>query len=193
MSVRIIIPTLDFQAANRTARNAIEVAGRYATARIYVDINREGFTRTVNRGIRDIEDGDYVCLLNDDCRLSQDWLYQLRYEMDQRRSVLNVGFAGPSGRCRTPPQNSGREFDNRRPSLVPHLAGFCLLMHPDAVQELDERFTHYGSDVALQWSSELRSLWVPRVYCDHELHPPREPWWTEDNRKLAKIFRGRIK
>jgi len=161
-------------------------------AEVVVDEGGEGFTATVNRGLA--YDGD-VCLLNDDAEpLTDNWLAILKQEMD-KREALKVWFAGPSGPCRTRPQNGGRVGDHRRPRLV-GLAGFCLLIKAEAIGrlgELDERFTHYASDVDYQLRAQrdfgARSLWVPSVFVQNELHPPRQPWWGEDQRTFKKIWR----
>lgn len=165
-------------------------------AEVVVDENGEGFTATVNRGLEDYA-GD-VCLLNDDAvPLTDDWLAILKREMD-RREALNVWFAGPSGPCRTAPQNGGRVGDHRRPRLVSHLAGFCLLIKAEAVEklgQLDDRFIHYASDVDFQLRARKdfgsRSLWVPGVYVKHELHPPRQLWWDQDQQLFTAIW-GRV-
>jgi hypothetical protein len=160
---------------------------------VVLDERGEGFTRTVNRGLA-LAWGD-VCLLNEDAEpVTEGWLRTLTEEM-RRREELRVWFAGPSGPCRTAPQNGGRVGDQRRPRGVKHLAGFCLLIKRealDALGGLDERFVHYGSDVELQWRAwreyGARSLWVPGVYCKHELHPPRRTdWYERDNRLLMEV------
>lgn len=191
----ILIPTTDLQRAEKTAQLAAITAGvPNLEIDIIIDEGREGFTATVNKGLRRCEGA--VCLLNDDAvPLTERWLALLRDEMD-RRSALRVWFAGPSGPCRTAPQNGGRVGDRRRPRLVNHLAGFCLLVKAEAVEVLgglDERFRHYGSDVDWQRRARrdfgARSLWVPGCFVKHELHPPRQPWWDEDQKLLEEIWR----
>lgn len=160
---------------------------------VIVDVSGEGFTATVNRGLIGCI-GD-VCLYNDDALpLTDGWLASLKEEMDWR-SALRVWFAGPSGPCRTAPQNGGRIGDLRRPRLVKHLAGFCLLVKAEAVQllgGLDERFTHYASEVHWQrqcWHDHgARALWVPSVYVNHQLHLPHQEWWEHDQALLAEIW-----
>lgn len=160
------------------------------------DQRREGWSRTINEGLRSVEDSlrDDVLLLNEDCVPQTDgWLAVLHKEMYARPEVW---FVGPSGPCRTPPQNSGKPGSTVPPQLVTHLAGFCLLIHRDAIaslQRVDEGYRHYGSDVDLQWRArrehKKRSLWVPRVYVHHDLHQPVEPWWTMDQMRLRKRWR----
>ena len=184
--MKILIPTLSPKRAAETMRRAAETAGvRNVEVEVVVDESGEGFTATVNRGLEGCA-GD-ICLLNDDAvPLTDGWLAILKREMD-RRETLKVWFAGPSGPCRTLPQSEGRVGDRRRPRLVHHLAGFCLLIKAEAIETLgglDDRFIHYASDIDYQFRARkdfgARSLWVPSVYVEHELHPPRQPWWDED-------------
>lgn len=113
------------------------------------------------------------------------WLATLWDELESRPDCW---FAGPSGACRTAPQCSGSKDDERLPQVVSHVAGFCLVIKREALQALgplDEAFTHYGSDVDMQWRAQRdhgkRSLWVPGVFVDHGLHDPHEPWYSQDN------------
>ena len=93
----IIIPTLDLNTAAETARLAMANAGCDVWPNIIVDEQGEGFTRTVNRGLRTLST-PYVCLLNDDAiPITDNWLVLLRDAID---SKPEYGFAGPSGRCR---------------------------------------------------------------------------------------------
>lgn len=191
----ILIPTQNETLAYETGEMAVTLAGMDCEYKVQVDHDNVGFTRTVNRGLQGIK-GD-VCLLNDDCEPIKDtWLITLKEEMD-KREPLKVWFAGPSGPCRTAPQNRGRVGDNRRPRIVDHLAGFCLLIHADALQALgglDERYIHYGSDVDLQWRArrdhEAKALWVPEAYVEHELHEPHAEWWAHDQQMLNQLWRG---
>lgn len=190
----ILIPTLDWYKADKTGQQALACAGMDVNVLIELDEAGVGFTSTVNRGLQKCN-GDDVVLLNDDCHLPDLWLIEMYQEM-QNFYNHHVWFVGPSGPCRTAPQNSGRRGDHRRPQLVKHLAGFCLLIHRDAISAyggLDDRFIHYGSDVDLQWSAakhyNARSLWVPSVFVDHELHPPHAEWWKRDQKALKEKWR----
>jgi GT2 family glycosyltransferase len=192
--ITILIPTLDWYKADETARMALDCAGVRAEALIELDTDRQGFTKTVNRGLRK-RNGDDIVLFNDDCKPSDNWLLNLYTEM-QRFYAHRAWFVGPSGPCRTIPQNSGRPGDKRRSRLVQHLSGFCMLIHRDVISafgELDSRFIHYGSDVDLQRRAakhyKARSLWVPSVFVDHELHQPHMEWWNHDQELLRQKWR----
>jgi hypothetical protein len=189
----IVIPTLDPDKALKTADLARERAGCECRVIIQHDEDGLGFTATVNEAIEGVP--GYIALLNDDCIPSQGWLATLIEEIE-KRAKLNVWFAGPSGPCRTHPQNSGRKGDHRRPRSVKHVAGFCLVARPgafDALDGLDPDFTHYASEVDAQWRARrdhgAKSLWVPSVYVDHELHPPLSEWWARDQTILHNKWR----
>jgi len=193
--VTIIIPTLDNERADRTARIACGYACMPAGVVIIEDTERCGFTRTVNRGLSSVDDRRDVCILVDDCEPSAGWLRELQEAVYERAS-LPVWFAGPSGPCRTWPQAGGRRGDRRRPRVVPHLAGFCLYVTRDCLEQsggLDEAFAHYGSDVDWQRRAlrdyGAKSLWVPSVYVGHEVHPPHEAWWRKDQQLLQERWR----
>lgn len=189
--ITIVVPTLDLDSSEK-AMLAHDRAGIECDLIVVTDKEHEGYTKTVNRGLR-LADGD-VCILVDDCEVEEGWLRSLHDAVQARRG-MNLGFVGPSGPCRTYPQASGRKGDGRRPKVVGHLAGFCLYVTAEALHELeqlDERFVHYASDVDLQWrgrQSGLLSLWVPGVYVSHELHPAHPEWWKVDHQMLKEKWR----
>lgn len=194
MPIAVVVPTLDKARGEATVAYAVANAGIDAYPVVSVDHNHEGYTATVNRALAQLE-GETVCLLVDDCTTSDGWLYALNEAMIER-AKSNCWFAGPSGPCRTIPQNGGRPGDRRQPQFVMALAGFCLLIHRDALimlQGLDCRYQHYASDIDLQFRGRqhfgARSLWVPGVYVAHGLHAPLEPWWTQDHETLRNIWR----
>lgn len=186
----LIVPTLDITSGAATAETAQANAGMPCRVVIAVDSVRQGYTKTVNEALADVE-GDAVILV-DDCVTGPGWLAAL-HEAVYALASLKVWFAGPSGPCRTWPQNSGRRGDKRRPKLVSHVAGFCIYARAEAVAlGLDERFCHYASDV--HWQRRARrdygakAIWVPGCYVDHEVHEPYEEWWQHDQALLAKIW-----
>jgi len=198
----IVIPTLDRMMAMTAANQALLLAGlENVRAIVAVDEERTGWTRNVNRNLPLTmnQDGtwtanDDLCILNDDCQVRLGWLATLWGELEDRNEYW---FAGPSGPCRTAPQNTGRLNDERRPQEVSHCAGFCLVVKREAIQALgplDETFRHYGSDVDWQWKAQRdfkkKTLWVPGVYVAHGLHEPHEPWYALDNMQFWKRWQG---
>lgn len=189
--VHILVPTCDAEIGRATGLLAAE-RSQDVRGNVIVSVARgqEGYTRTVNRGLGQAF-GD-VCILVDDCVPEEGWLGKLQAAVYER-VALPIWFAGPSGPCRTLPQNSGRPGDMRRPRVVPHLAGFCLYVTREALDKLgglDEAYTHYASDVDWQRKAQrdygARSLWVPGVYVDHGLHPPHMEWWGKDQQLLKE-------
>jgi len=193
----IVVPTLDRMMGITAMNRAYQLAGlENVRAVVAVDENRSGWTRNVNRYLPTNQPTslpkhpttsqlDDVCILNDDCDVRIGWLATLWDELEQRKDCW---FAGPSGPCRTPPQNTGHPNDERAPMVVSHCAGFCLVIKREAISALgplDETFRHYGSDVDYQWRAEKdfgkKTLWVPSVWVNHGLHAPHEPWYTMDN------------
>lgn len=179
--MQIIMPTLNPAQAWQAGTEAQSLAGLASGLAVIDDQLHQGWTRTVNQGWCD----DDLCILNDDCACSLGWLATLWDELEAR---VDAWFAGPSGACRTYPQAGGGPGDKRKPAYVSHLAGFCLVVKREAVRQLgrlDEAFIHYGSDVDYQWRAwrqfGKRSLWVPSVYVEHELHAPHQSWYRTDN------------
>ena len=191
--IPIIIPTLDKKAGMKAAHAASEFAGVRCMPIIVLDESRSGFTRTVNRGIRSVLTApvvpNYICLLNDDARpVTEDWLAELikSFSGDQR-----VSFAGPSGPCRTAPQNGPpgplKDGYKTKPIIVGHLSFFCVVIKTSVFKSfdglLDTRYIHYGSDVDLQFKAKRLghlSQWVPHVYVDHEVKDFINRWHKTD-------------
>lgn len=205
--VDIVIPAIEPEVAHETAQLALENAGMDVSVHVIHDEGREGFTKTVNRGLRST-DGD-VLLMNDDVRpLTDDWLRKLVAIMEDKRSAdFKCGFVGPSGNCRTYPVNTGRPAwpeGRYRPAIqISHHPYFCTLIARDCLEEiglLDERLIFYDSDVLHQWKAHRHgwsSWWTPMVYVAHvvsgwtkrspEYKAKREAWQARDAAVSAEI------
>lgn len=190
--IALIVPTLDRATGEETLALALKNCGTEVHGQVVVDQQREGFTKTVNRGLaKAAAAGEDVCILVDDCRTQTDnWLRVLEETAGMRS---HIWFAGPSGPCRTPPQCDGKPDDHRRPRIVSHVSGFCLYAEHQALAAvglLDERFVHYGSDVDWQWRARAeggRSVWVPGVYVWHEVHSVNG-WISEDHELFTQVW-----
>lgn len=190
----LLIPTIDLDTGLLAQKRLEESAGMEVDTTILYDRELSGFTENVNRGLEQaLVRGADACVCVEDCEPRTDrWLRKLKTVLDTRKEVW---FAGPSGPCRTPPQNTGLPGDGRKPQYVSHLAGFCLLIAHEALERvglLRPELAHYGSDVDYQWRARKlggRSVWVPYVYMDHELHPPRQPEWKRDNKIFNQLWR----
>lgn len=116
--------------------------------------HNEGFVRGVNAGLRHVQTGEHVLLLNDDTFILDPlWLKRLA-----TRLVEDVGAVGPVSNFIMGPQKM--ELNGQYPLLhdVKFLIGFCLLIRADAyrvVGTLDERFLMGGND-DLDYSIRLR-------------------------------------
>lgn len=198
-AVPLIIPTLSPARGLATLKYASANAGIGVGGCVIWDRDGQGFTRTVNAGLRDVLDPEeapgvssFLCLLNDDVRpRTRGWLRTLVSALLERPGA---GFSGPSGPSRTPPMCWATGPEDAPAVTVAHLPGFCLVIRQEVVWScgfLDEGFTHYGSDVELQIRSRAAgwsSVWVPSVWVDHELGEPIEPWWSEDQGRLAELM-----
>lgn len=179
-----------------SAQNAISSCGLDDVGlSLSVNQNGDGYVAGVNKALKQVEKGEYFCLMNDDSiPVTDDWLALLLEELEKRRESLSVWFAGPSGGCRTAPQMHGRIGDQRRPTRVKHLAGFCLLCSPDVLEKvgfLDTRYIHYAGEVDWQWRAKemgANCLWVPGVYVKHDVHEPNEEWWGRDHEEMKKVW-----
>lgn len=191
--MKIILPTLDKAKAEATAELAVQQAGCACDPLIVVDTERQGFTKTVNRGLCEALDGELVGVLVDDAApVTKDWLKLLTEPFEKSQ----VGFVGPSGPCRTEPQNRGKPEESLRYILVDRLAFFCVVMRTQMLREvglLDEGFVHYGSDIDLQRRARQHdwySLWAKGVYVQHGVGYPIADWWKHDTRLLHERYSG---
>lgn len=195
MAVDVVIPAVEPEVAHETARVAMQTAGLDASVHVTHDENMDGFTKTVNRGLRTTT-GD-VLLMNDDIEpLTDGWLRKLVNVMEHKRKHgIKCGFVGPSGPCRTHPISEGRrawvEGPYRPAVQVSHHPYFCTLIARDCLDEiglLDERLIFYDSDVLHQWKAHRhgwQSWWTPMVYVDHRISG-----WTKRNPDLeARLTR----
>lgn len=197
--MKLIMTTLNKEKSERSAKVAIKNCG-VKDVELVLGVNKpgEGYVTGTNKALSQVIDNpDYVCLLNDDSiPVTDNWLAILLEEMN-RSENLKVWFAGPSGGCRTYPQNAGRIGDKRRPRLVRHLAGFCMLCHPNVLKKvglMNKDYHHYAGEIDWQWRATAthtaRCLWVPSVFVKHEVHQTNSEWWQRDQQLLDQIWKG---
>jgi len=189
MSIAIVIPTLDLARGQDTGKLAQVTAGCSVPVRVIVvhDEHRQGFTKTVNEGIRQAP-GEDVCLLNDDIlRFQLGWLEILRRAL---YSNSRFGIAGPSGLSASHPAGKAG------PGLfgveeVKQLSFWCVLLRRKMLDELgllDEAFTHYCSDT---WYCEVMRekrwacVWARSAYLEHRHHGSGIPGkWKQHDREI---------
>lgn len=166
--IDIIIPTLSKEQGEETGRLALITAGLEARVTVVYDKDHQGFTKTVNRGIR--QTAGEVCLLNDDVRVFQyGWLRILH---DTLMSGSSVGIVGPSGRCAS--VNKAGVSGDYGYQNVHMLPFWCVLIKRavfDEIGLLDEDFIHYSSDTwfcRLARRAGYRVIWDKSVYLEHD-------------------------
>lgn len=191
--ITLIVPTTDARRGEDIVRGLVSMAGTPVYPVVVYDEYRTGYTSAVNLGLMTaMERGEDACICVDDVvPVTENWLRALAGAADLAE---HIWFAGPSGACRTWPQNSGRPGDTRKPHIVSHVAGFCWLIKREALRRigfLRAELENYGSDVDYQWRAQRlggRTIWAPHVFVRHELHAPRQPFWDQDNRKFDRIW-----
>ena len=195
--IAIVIPTLNRQQAIRTGRLAL-IAALCPARLIISDGPKRGFTKTVNDGMKQAEDNEDVCLLNDDVLWFQyGWLRILRRALYSRG---NYGIVGPSGGSSTAPMRDAPQ-GLQGLEVVGHLPFWCVLIKRKVIARLgllDEAFIHYASD---NWYCDqlikagMKSVWVRDVFLMHRHHGSGliEKWRLYDQGIYAKRCRNRRK
>jgi len=143
--ILIVIPTLDPEQGAGTGHRA-QISAACDTRLIVVhDRQREGFTKTVNRGLRQRQYDEDACILNDDVDVfNYGWLRALRNALDARPGL---GLVGPSGDCASSTR-VGKLGDTGLVK-VNTLPFWCTLIRREVFNKigyLDEAFIHYSSD-----------------------------------------------
>lgn len=173
MKADVLIMTQNLDRALRTAEDVLKTTSSCHQLILLHDTASRRWVYNANRILAGCT-VPAICFLNDDVdvTITPNWLEELLLPLEQDPGV---GFVGPSGPCRTYPQNS--LFPGARRGFIPvsHLSGFCLLCRTSTLRALsgfDEDFLHYGADVAVQWlasRSGFRSIWARHVYIGHEV------------------------
>lgn len=166
-----MIPTVQPDLAEDTARLAQLTAGVETEIAIVHDKHSDGFSHTVNRGWKQAQ-GD-VMILNDDIEYFQyNWLNTLHRAL---YSDPSYGIVGPSGKSSTKPMCYGWAGQGGL-EVVDHLPFWCVLVRRDVVDRigyLDEAFIHYGSDnyyCKLAAKAGYKTVWVRDVFLKHTHH-----------------------
>lgn len=192
----IVIPTLDEARGEEVGRLALAASGCSVPVRVMVvyDEHKQGFTKTVNRGIRGVTFGEDICLLNDDVEKFQTgWLGALRRAL---YSNSKYGLCGPSGMRSAPAPVNGERREGDDVRVIKQISFWCVLLKRDMIEEvglLDESFIHYGSD---GWYCHLarQKGWLcvraMTAYLEHQHHGSgEEREWREHDRRLLHRWR----
>ena len=193
-SIAIVIPTLDKAKGEDTGKVALATAGCSVPVRVLVSHDREGqgFTKTINQGIRASDPSEDICLLNDDIREFQyGWLEILRQVLYSHK---RYGLSCPSGKCAASPMKHGPRGQVGT-QVVRQASFWCVLMKRDMLNDLgllDEAFIHYCSD---NWYCEVmrrkgwKCVWAKAVFLVHQTHGSGfQGKWRAHDRKV--LFRN---
>ncbi len=113
--VDIVVPTTDVEAVFDVLNWPDSGAITWQIAFV-VDAQRDGFTKTVNRGLVNT-DAPYICIMSDDAVPgTEGWLVALYKALDG-----GYGFAFPTMPCRTTPiSRARRESPTEQLVEIPH-------------------------------------------------------------------------
>jgi GT2 family glycosyltransferase len=140
---------------------------------VVYDKHKQGFTKTVNRGILEASLVSDICILNDDVfEFQYGWLEILRRVL---YSNPRYGLSGPSGACGAAPMNKGipGQFGIQ---VVNQISFWCVLLKREMIDQigiLDEAFIHYCSD---NWychtmrKHKWQCVWAKAVFLKHHKH-----------------------
>jgi len=119
----------------------------------YYDNHKNDYTLTqLWNELIDSSPCNYICLLNNDTRVTEGWLTKL---MDTIETVDNCGFVGPStNNCHSPQKDvaTPKQAAKLAGSIVQMdqpISGFCLLFKKSLWVELngfDSKYKHYGQE-----------------------------------------------
>ena len=95
---------------------------------------------------------EYICLLNNDTRVTKDWLKKLVHTLDD---IDQCGFVGPStNNCHSPQKKisspeAAKKYENKAVEMKDPISGFCLLFRKSLWEDLggfDPKYRHYGQE-----------------------------------------------
>lgn len=135
----------------------------------------KSLTKAWNFLINNAKDSKYICLLNNDTKVTKNWLTKLVQVLENDASI---GFVGPSGNCHSPQneiksEEEAKKYPNIIKVMKDPISGFCVVFRKNIWEELtgfDERFPLYGSEsMFIHKASKLgyKSVWRKDVYIYH--------------------------
>lgn len=188
----IVTATLDADKGADTVRRAWAVGGIPADIYVSVDAKHEGGVKTANRALKAAVSTPalYIAYINDDIEaFPQNWLRRM---IEALGSSLHYGAAGPSGKCGTWPQQSGRRGMPAKVTQVDRLSFFVVVFKREVLEQvglLDERFIHYACDGDYCMRMKLlgwQPVWVQDVWVEHRRSPIVRDWKVHDVAEFRK-------
>ena len=188
----IVIPTLDPEQGADTGHRAQISAGCDTRLVVIHDYYQDGYTKTVNRGIKQRQYNEDICLLNDDIEMfNYGWLRALSAAL---ASDPHNGLVVPSGDCASASRHGklgdmGLHVSNTLPF-------WCVLLRHELVNEiglLNEAFIHYSSDTWYCIEAKRagwRRIWLRSVYLWHRHQGSgfQQEWREHDYKVMQRLL-----
>ncbi|MGD8501657.1 MAG: hypothetical protein PVJ86_13480 [Phycisphaerales bacterium] len=195
--ITIVIPTLDAELGAKTGAAALAMAGCHVPVHLVVSHDKvcQGFTKTVNDGIRQVSATHDICLLNDDVsNFPASWLEIMRRVLYSNK---RFGLSCPTGASAAAPMSAGT-IGMRGTQVVRQVSFWCVLIKRAVIDDiglLDEAMIHYCSD---NWYCDLmhkrgwKCVWAKAVYLKHRQHGSgMKTEWRDHDRRIYFARRKR--
>jgi len=194
--IAIVIPTLNKAKGEDVGKLALATAGCLGAVRILVSHDRkgQGFTKTVNQGMKAAKSSEDICLLNDDIlKFQYGWLEILRRVLYSNK---RFGLSGPSGACGAAPMKNGIPGQVGT-QVVKQISFWCVLMKREMLNDLgllDEAFIHYCSDnwyCCVMRRKGWKCIWAKAVFLGHQKHGSgmQAKWRAHDRKEYFRRLR----
>jgi len=146
----------------------------------------QGLTKTWNELLLMHTPYDWICLINDDVAVKEDWLEALYWAMDNRTGI--VGF---------------EQWYEPNKRWCNYWVGSCFLINPQALRQVgifDERFRLHAQDYDMYWRMEAAGWQVKAIQpclIEHDVNaaisqvPDVDNIVDEDNRLLIEKYKTR--
>lgn len=189
--ILIVIPTLDPAQGLDVGQRAQASAACDTRLAVVHDKERQGFTKTVNRGLRQRKPGENVCIMNDDIiTFNYSWLRVLDSVLmaDSRR-----GIVGPSGECAGSTKGGKLgEYGTHTVAMIPFWAALLKYEMLEQLGHLNEALIHYSSDTLYCYEARRagwRSEWIKSVFLWHEHMGSgfQEEWRDQDTATFKRL------
>jgi len=152
-AVNIIIIGFNLGEIESTCLKHIVEETKYPYLITYYDNHKNKYTLTeIWNKLIEASPCEYICLLNNDTRVTVGWLKKLVHTIED---IDQCGFVGPStNNCHSPQKRidspaKASKHKNKAVEMKDPISGFCLLFRKSLWEELsgfDPKYKHYGQE-----------------------------------------------